>query len=73
LWGLDLTQRPLGHQQQLVLQDGAQLLFTLVIALDKFGFQIAPLERFGTAGIGVPLPRQEVRLLDGVPATAGAR
>src|SRR5215510_10937417 len=33
----------------------------------------ALVERFGTAGIGVPLPRQEVRLLDGVPATAGAR
>jgi small conductance mechanosensitive channel len=33
----------------------------------------ALVERFGTAGIGVPLPRQEVRLVDGVPATAGAR
>jgi hypothetical protein len=33
----------------------------------------ALVERFGTAGIGVPLPRQEVRLLDGVPSTAGAR
>jgi small-conductance mechanosensitive channel len=29
----------------------------------------ALVERFGQAGIGVPLPRQEVRLLDG----AGAR
>ena len=32
----------------------------------------ALVERFGTAGIGVPLPRQEVRLLDAVPA-AGTR
>jgi small conductance mechanosensitive channel len=33
----------------------------------------ALVERFGTAGISVPLPRQEVRLLDGLPATAAAR
>jgi len=33
----------------------------------------ALVERFGTAGIGVPLPRQEVRLLDGAPANALAR
>ena len=33
----------------------------------------ALVERFGTAGIGVPLPRQEVRLLDGAPANVLAR
>jgi small conductance mechanosensitive channel len=33
----------------------------------------ALVERFGTAGIGVPLPRQEVRLLDGAPANVAAR
>lgn len=33
----------------------------------------ALVERFGTAGIGVALPRQEVRLLDGTPANVVAR
>lgn len=33
----------------------------------------ALVERFGTAGIGVALPRQEVRLLDGAPANVLAR